>query len=112
MEPDKSPGLDGFSINFYRNCWEIIKIDLLRMIKEFQQKSKVRGSVNSKFLALIPKEANLVSLNKFRPISLCNTSYKILSKLMENRIKPLLGKFISPAQSGFVKGRHILDNVI
>jgi hypothetical protein len=112
MEPDKAPGPDGFSINFYRNCWEIIKIDLLRMIKAFQQKAKVGGSVNSTFLALIPKEANLGSFDRFRPISLCNTSYKILSKLMANMIKPLLGKLISPAQSGFVKGRHILDNVI
>ena len=62
MEPDKAPGPDGFSINFYRNCWEIIKIDLLRMIKSFQQKSKVGGSVNSTFLSLIPKEANQAPL--------------------------------------------------
>jgi hypothetical protein len=85
---------------------------LLRIIKAFQQKSKVRGSVSSTFLALIPKEANLGSFDRFSPISLCNTLYKILSKLMANRIKPLLGELISPAQSGFVKGRHILDNVI
>jgi hypothetical protein len=108
MEPDKAPGPDGFSIHFYRTCWEIIKTDLLRMIKAFQQKSKVGGSTNSTFLALIPKEVNLGSFDRFRPISLCNASYKIISKLMENRIKPLLGKLISPIQSGFVKGRHIL----
>jgi hypothetical protein len=112
MEPDKAPGPDGFSIHFYRACWEIIKIDLLRMIKAFQQRAKVGGSTNSTFLALIPKEVNLSSFERFRPISLCNASYKILSKLMENRIKPLLEKLISPMQGGFVKGRHILDNVI
>jgi hypothetical protein len=112
MELDKSPGPDDFSINFYRNCWEIIKIDLIRMIKAFQQKDKVGGSVKSTFLALIPKEANPGSFDRFRPISLCNTSYKILSKLMEKGIKTLLGKLISHAQCSFVKGRYILDNEI
>jgi hypothetical protein len=112
MEPDKAPGPDGFSIHFYRTCWDIIKADLFRMIKSFLQKGKVGGSTNSTFLALIPKEANPVTFDHFRPISLCNASYKILSKLLANRIKPLLEKLISPSQGGFVKGRHILDNVI
>ena len=49
MEPDKAPGPDGFSIHFYRTCWEIIKVDLLRMIKDFQQKAKVGASTNFSF---------------------------------------------------------------
>ena len=113
LEPNKAPGPEDFSIHFYRACWEIIKGDLLRMIKAFQQKSKVgAGSTNSTHLTLIPKEANPGSFDRFKPISLCNASYKILAKLMANIIKPLLGKLISPSQSGLVKGRHILDNVI
>lgn len=70
------------------------------------------GSTKSTFLALIPKEVNLATFDRFRPISLCNVSYKILAKLLANRIKPLLSKLISPSQGGFVAGRHILDNVI
>ena len=70
------------------------------------------GSTNSTFLAVIPKEVNPNTFERFRPISLCNSSYKILAKLLENRIKPLLGKLISPSQGGFIKGRHIIDNVI
>jgi hypothetical protein len=112
MEPDKAPGPDGFSIHFYRACWDIIKSDLLRMIKAFHHRAKVGGNTNSTFLALIPKEVNLSSFERFRPISLCNASYKIMSKLLANRIKPLLENLISPMQGGFVKGRHILDNVI
>ena len=112
MEPDKSPGPNGFSFHFYRVYWSVIRKDLLHMIKTFQLKAKVGGCTNSTFLALIPKEANPSSFDHFRPISLCNASYKIFSKLLANRLKPLLEKLISPFQGGFVKGRHILDNVI
>ena len=70
------------------------------------------GFTNSTFLSLIPKEANPSSFDRFRPISLCNASYKIFSKLLAKRLKPLLEKSISPFQGGFVKGRHILENVI
>ena len=82
------------------------------MIKGFLQKAKLGDSTNSTFLALIPKETNPVSFDRFTPISLCNASYKIIEKLPANRIKPLLGKLISDSQGGFIKGRHILDNVI
>ena len=97
MEPDKAPGPDGFSIHFYRKCWELIKSDLIRMVHGFMRKAKVGGDINSTFLALIPKEANPGSFNRYRPISLCNSSYKIVAKLLANRIKPLLQKLISPA---------------
>jgi len=112
MDPDKAPGPDGFTIHFYRICWEIIKIDLFRMIRGVLRKEKVGGGIKSTFLALIPKETNPRSFDRYRPISLCNSSYKIVAKLLANRIKPLLQKLISPAQGGFVKGRQILDNVI
>jgi hypothetical protein len=91
---DKAPGPDGFTIHFYRICWNIIKSDLIRMIKGVLQKEKIGGSTNSTFLALIPKETNPASFDRFRPISLCNASYKIIAKLLANRIKPLLGKLI------------------
>jgi len=112
MESDKALGPDGFTIDFYKVCWDIIKIDLLKMIQGFFGKAKVGGGINSTFLALIPKEANPETFGRFRPISLCNASYKILSKIIANRIKPLLDKLISNAQGGFVKGRHMLDNII
>eukprot|EP00253_Pinus_taeda_P017122 PITA_17122 len=112
MEPDKAPGPDGFTIHFYRICWEIIKVNLFRMIRGVLRKAKVDGGTKSTFLALIPKETNPRSFDRYRPISLCNSSYKIVAKLLANRIKPLLQKLISPAQGGFVKGRQILDNVI
>ena len=105
MEPDKAPGPDSFSIHFYRICRPVIKYDLLCMISSFLIKSKVGGCTNSTFLALIPKEVNPSSFDRFRPISLCNASYKILAKLLANRLKPLLGSLISPQQGGLLKVR-------
>ena len=112
-EEDKSRLLKPFIQDEINNViWKIIKANMFLMIKGFLQKSKVGGSTNSTFLALIPKEANPEAFDRFRPISLCNASYKILTKLLANRIKPLLEKLISPNKGGFVKGRDILDNVI
>ena len=82
------------------------------MVTAFQKKAKVGGCTNSTFLALIPKEVNPSSFDRFRLISLCNASYKILAKLMANRFKLLLAKLISLLHGGFVKGRHLVDNVI
>ena len=70
------------------------------------------GCINSTFLALIPKDVNLSSFDRFRPISLCNASYKIIAKLLANRLKPLLDKLIAPLQGGFLKGRHKVDNIV
>jgi hypothetical protein len=82
------------------------------MIRGSMKKAKVGGGTNSTYLALIPKDTNPESFARFRPISLCNASYKILAKLLANRIKPLLKRMITSFQGGFVEGRHIQDNVI
>ena len=100
MEFDKDPGPDGFSIHFYKVCWPIIKSDLFRLVSAFQKKAKVGGCNNSTFLTLIPKKLNPSSFDMFHPISMCNASYKILTKLLANRLKLLLGKLISPLQGG------------
>jgi hypothetical protein len=58
FDPDKAPGPDDFTLHFYRKCWEIIKKDLLCMIKYVQKSCKLGGATNTSFLALIPKEKN------------------------------------------------------
>jgi ribonuclease HI/exonuclease III len=112
MHPDKAPGPDGFTARFYQQCWEIIKSDLTKMIKKSQASSKLGGGTNSAFLALIPKEKGALSFSRFRPISLCNTSYKILTKVIANRLKNILPSIVPENQGGFIKGRHIADNII
>eukprot|EP00253_Pinus_taeda_P009759 PITA_09759 len=82
LHPDKAPGPDGFPICFYREYWSMIKKDLLKMICWVMKKGKMGGFTNSTYLALIPKENRPSSFSRFCPISLCNSSYKIISKIL------------------------------
>jgi hypothetical protein len=112
MHPDKAPGPDGYTARFYIQCWNIIKKDLCKMVKKSQNCTKLGGSTNSSFLALIPKEKGAKTFNRFRPISLCNMGYKIITKIIANRLRRVLPKLIPENQGGFVRGRQILDNII
>lgn len=82
------------------------------MLNWTKNKDKIGGGTNSTLLALVPKDINPSSFSWFRPISLCNASYKILTKILVNRIKPLLSKLISENQRGFMPNQHILNNII
>jgi len=75
-------------------------------------KKKLGGNIKSSYLALIQKEANPSTFNKFHPISLCNSSYKIITKIIANRVKEVFPIIISENQGGFVPNRKIIDNVI
>jgi len=112
MSPDKAPGPDGFTTNFIQTCWQIVKKDLHKMVLKSQDCKKVGGNMNSTFLALIPKEKGANSFNRFHPISLCNIGYKIISKVIANRLKGILSYLILENQGGFVQGRKIMDNII
>eukprot|EP00253_Pinus_taeda_P032656 PITA_32656 len=112
MQQDKAPGPDGFTVAFYRQHWEIIKKDFVRMVKNAFRKNKVEDYTKSSHIALIPKEANPKSFDRFRPISLCNVSYKTITKIIANRLKNLLPSIISENRGGFVPKRQIIDNVI
>eukprot|EP00253_Pinus_taeda_P022364 PITA_22364 len=112
MEPDKAPGPDGFSVRFLLTCWSTIKKDLWRMVRKSQNCAKLGGGINSAFLALIPKEKGASDFSRFRPISLCNSSYKLVSKIIANRLKNILLVIIPENQGGFIKGRKILDNIV
>jgi len=68
--------------------------------------------LNTSFISLIPKQDNALTSDKYRPIALCNVVYKIISKVVANRLKPLLPTLVFVEQSGYVEGRQILNNII
>lgn len=112
MNPDKCPGLDGFQVFFYQKCWDIIGTELWEAIEASRQGGSLLAEINYSFFTLIPKKSVPENPRDYRSIALCNTIYKIFSKILENRIKPLLSKIISEEQTEFVPGRSILDGII
>ena len=77
----------------------------MEIVEESRIKRGVLKAFNVTFLSLIPKEMGVESPDKFKPIALCNVIYKIISKVIANRLKPLLPTLICLEQSGFVEGR-------
>jgi hypothetical protein len=112
MKEGTAPGPDGFTINFFHACWDMLKLEVLEIMEESRSRQWVLPALNATFLTLIPKEENIAAPSKYRPISLCNVIYKIITKVIANRLKPLLPLLISPEQMGYVEGRKILDGII
>nr|GEU59566.1 RNA-directed DNA polymerase, eukaryota [Tanacetum cinerariifolium] len=105
---DKSPGPDGFTFIFYRHYWNTIKKDVVEAVKHFFSKTKIPNGCNSSFIALIPKTHDANMVKDFRPICLIGSIYKIIAKILTNRLVGVLGDIVSEVQSAFVEGRQIL----
>ncbi|GAU23029.1 hypothetical protein TSUD_336770 [Trifolium subterraneum] len=112
MHPDKSPGPDGFNPAFYQHFWELCGNDIYEAVQEWLNRGFFPSSLNETNICLIPKCENPISMKDMRPISLCNVLYKVVSKLLANRLKGCLDKCVSEEQSAFVEGRSILDNAL
>ena len=112
LNPDKSPGPDGFNGAFFREFWDIIGNDLVQAIKSIFEGNLIPSQVNATFVTLIPKVSNASTLAQFRPISCINTTYKIISKIMTNRMVPIIQRLISSNQTAFLPGRLIGDNFL
>ena len=112
MNNNKSPGSDGLSVEFYKIFWNDIKPFLLNSLNFSLDKNCLTDLQQQSIITLLPKKGNdTLSLNNWRPVSLLNVDYKIASKTVANRIKSLLNNIISNAQTGFLKGRYIGENV-
>lgn len=112
MQDLKAPGSNGFPVLFYKEYCPNLGNDVIRMVTSFFNFGSMPKEVNSSFIILIPKISNPSSMNHYRPISLCNVIYKIISKLLVNKIRPLLHKIIFPCQSTFVPNRWIVENQV
>lgn len=85
---------------------------VIEEIKLIFAEKRIANYINTTHIALIPKIQGPVMLGNYRPISLCNTVYKVLTKIVVAKLRPYLGKLISPLQTAFVPGRKGMDNVI
>jgi hypothetical protein len=103
--------LDGWTIKFFEDFFDLFSEDLLRVIEEVMMEGRVPSNINSMFLALIPKVDHLETFNDFCPISLCNTVYKIISKKIVVQLKSILSWVISYEQFCFMVGRNIHEAV-
>lgn len=109
---DKAPGPDGWNAVFYKSQWDIIKPNVISAAKGFFRTGKILKEINKTHIVLIPKSSEAKSVKDFRPISLCNLIYKITTKVMANRLQPILPLIISTNQCAFVNGRSIFDAVL
>lgn len=112
MRKEKALGPNGFPVDFFQEFWDIIKLDLLEVVQGSQRNKQILRALNATFISLIPKCEGVDRLGHFHPISLCNVIYKIISKLIADRLKKCLGNVILEEQSGFVEGCQILDGVV
>eukprot|EP00253_Pinus_taeda_P023063 PITA_23063 len=103
LKAGKAPGPDGFTSNFLQHFWDLIKWEVWQVVEESRTLQWMYPGMNATFIALIPKVEESNTPDKYRPIALCNIIYKIVSKVVASRLKPMLPLIISPEQSGYVE---------
>ena len=112
MSVGKCPGLDGFPVELYLHFWSELKPLFMPMVVEFGDGNNIPGSMKEAAISLIKKkDKDMYECSTYRPISLLNTDYKILAKLLAKRLNPVLPSLIKNDQTGFVKGRYGADNI-
>ena len=109
LNGDKAPGPDGYTVAFWQSNWGTIKEDVLKLFKDFFETRKFVRSLNTTFIVLVAKKFEAEDLKDFRPISLVNSLYKLISKVLANRLKKVMNCLVNKAQIAFVEGRQILD---
>ena len=112
MNDNKALGVDGFNVYFFKNAWDIIKHDLINAIKEFFNSNILSPPNNCTSVTLIPKSNNASKMGDFRPIACCTVFYKIISRVLATRLQKVVRKVIDQAQSGFISGRQMANNIL
>lgn len=109
---NKAPGVDGISAEALKKTWPFMKSFYVKMVAKFWAEGVLAETVTEGMIRLIPKTVNKASLKDWRPLTMLTTDYKIIARILAGRLQMLLQKVVSPQQTGFIKGRHMLDNVL
>ncbi|XP_040998117.1 uncharacterized protein LOC121244142 [Juglans microcarpa x Juglans regia] len=112
MTENKAPDPDGFSMGFFQTCWDIVKGDVLQVFNEFHYFQKFEKSLNATFISLIYKKHGVSIIEDFHLISLVSGVYKIISKVLVNRLSPMLKDIIYKSQNSFIRGRQFFFSVL
>nr|GEZ64709.1 cysteine-rich receptor-like protein kinase [Tanacetum cinerariifolium] len=108
----KAPGPDGFTMELFKRGWHFISPEFMQVMAEFHSNASLPKGFNSTFLVLIPKQNAPKDITNLRPISLINAPYKILSKVIANRLRSVMSKLVSENQSAFIVDHHLSDSVM
>ena len=112
MKAFDAPGPDGLHAGFFQFFWPTVGASVVQEVQKIFSEKRVPRYLNETLIALILKIQGPETFGNYRPISFCNTVYKIFTKLIVNRIRPLLDMIISRSQTTFVPGRRGTDNAI
>ena len=112
MYHTKAPRPDGLHAVFFQKHWQLVKRGVISTCLQILNERGTIAPLNHTFIALIPKIGKLRKVTEFRPISLCNVIYRIVTKTIANHLKHILHNVISPTQSAFIPNRLITDNII
>lgn len=110
LNPNKAPGPDGLISGFFKASWDILGEEVILSVQHFFASSFLHSAANSTILSLIPKFPGATKITDYHPISCLNTVYKVISRLLVSRLKPILLKLILPSQTAFVKDRLLVEN--
>ena len=111
MRTNKSPGADGFPVEFYRRFWSSLGPDLVEVLNYCYEHGQLSNSQKQGIIRLLYKKEDPLLLKNWRPISLLNTDYKICTKVLANRLKKVLSVILSEDQTCGVPGRSIYENL-
>ena len=103
MQQGKAPRPDGFPVEFFVKNWGVVQADFIKAVKHCFGNDSLHTRLNSTIISLIPKVPNLSTMHEYRPISCCNTVYKVYSKILTERMKRILPELISNRQNIFSK---------
>ena len=112
LNVEGASGPDGILVFFYKDYWAQVRPDVMALMAEFHAGTSRMDRINRDFITLLPKTPGAEQVGDFRPISLSNSIYLIIAKVLANQLRGLLGTLISPLQSAFVPGRQMSYSVV